>query len=153
MDEQIETVRTKRGTESRDSEMRPKRWMPPTLLPDPEPEPGWVFRWVRLSILNNADPQNVSLKLREGWEPVKAASQPKLKYLTNPASRFPDGIEIGGLLLCKAPAEFMGQRDEHYQAVADSQMSSVDNSFMRQSDARMPLYNERKSSVSFGKGI
>ena len=82
-----------------------------------------------------------------------AASQPKLKYLTNPASRFPDGVEIGGLLLCKAPAEFMGQRDEHFQAVADSQMSSVDNSFMRQSDARMPLYNERKSSVSFGKGI
>jgi len=73
--------------------------------------------------------------------------------LSNPNSRFPDGIEIGGLLLCKAPAEFMAQRDEHYQAVTDSQMASVDNSFMRQSDSRMPLYKERKSTVSFGKGI
>jgi len=153
MEDQVETVRTKRGTESRESEMRPKRWMPPTLLPDAEPQDGWVFRWVGLSTLGSADPQNISLKLREGWEPVKAAEQPKLKYLSNPSSRFPDGIEIGGLLLCKAPAEFMGQRDEHYQKVADSQMSSVDNSFMRQSDARMPLYNERKSSVTFGKGI
>jgi hypothetical protein len=153
MEDQVETVRTKRGTESRESEMRPKRWMPPTLLPDADPQDGWVFRWVRLSTLGSADPQNISLKLREGWEPVKAAEQPKLKYLSNPSSRFPDGIEIGGLLLCKAPAEFMGQRDEHYQKVADSQMSSVDNSFMRQSDARMPLYNERKSSVTFGKGI
>jgi len=153
MEEQTETIRTKRGTESREAEMRPKRWMPPTLLPDPEPEDGWSFRWIRLSTLGNADPQNISLKLREGWEPVKAASQPKLKYLSNPNSRFPDGIEIGGLLLCKAPAEFMAQRDEHYQAVTDSQMASVDNSFMRQSDSRMPLYKERKSTVSFGKGI
>lgn len=153
MEEQTETVRTKRGTESREAEMRPKRWMPPTLLPDPEPEDGWSFRWIRLSTLGNADPQNISLKLREGWEPVKAASQPKLKYLSNPNSRFPDGIEIGGLLLCKAPAEFMAQRDEHYQEITNSQMSSVDNSFMRQSDARMPLYKERKSTVSFGRGI
>lgn len=153
MEEQTETIRTKRGTESREAEMRPKRWMPPTLLPDPEPEDGWSFRWIRLSTLGNADPQNISLKLREGWEPVKAASQPKLKYLSNPNSRFPDGIEIGGLLLCKAPAEFMAQRDEHYQEITNSQMSSVDNSFMRQSDARMPLYKERKSTVSFGRGI
>lgn len=153
MEEQTETIRTKRGTESREAEMRPKRWMPPTLLPDPEPEDGWAFRWIRLSTLGNADPQNISLKLREGWEPVKAASQPKLKYLSNPNSRFPDGIEIGGLLLCKAPAEFMAQRDEHYQEITNSQMSSVDNSFMRQNDARMPLYKERKSTVSFGRGI
>ena len=149
----MEQNRTKRGTESREAEMRPKRWMPPTLLPDPEPEEGWAFRWVRVSTLNNADPQNISLKLREGWEPVKTAEQPKLKYLSNPNARFPDSIEIGGLLLCKAPAEFMRDRDSHYQQLADSQMSSVDNSFMRQSDARMPLFKERNSKVTFGKGI
>jgi hypothetical protein len=151
--EVMEQNRTKRGTENREAEMRPKRWMPPTLLPDPEPESGWAYRWVRVSTLNNSDPQNISLKLREGWEPVKTAEQPKLKYLSNPNSRFPDSIEIGGLLLCKAPAEFMKDRDSHYQNIADNQMSSVDNSFMRQSDARMPLFKERSTKVTFGKGI
>jgi len=151
--EVMEQNRTKRGVENREAEMRPKRWMPPTLLPDPEPQDGWAHRWVRVSTLNNSDPQNISLKLREGWEPVKTAEQPKLKYLSNPNSRFPDSVEIGGLLLCKAPAEFMKDRDSHYQNIADNQMSSVDNSFMRQSDARMPLFKERSTKVTFGKGI
>ena len=91
MDEQ---KREKRALESREADMRPKRWMPPTLLPDPEPEDGYAFRWIRLSTLNNPDPTNISSKLREGWEPVKAASQPKLRLVSNPNGRFPDGIEV-----------------------------------------------------------
>jgi hypothetical protein len=69
-------------------------------------------------------------------------------------SRFPDGIEVGGLLLCKTPIEFTEQRDAYYRNIAGSQMESVDNNFMRENDPRMPLFQERKSEVkSFGKGI
>jgi hypothetical protein len=31
-------------------------------------------------------------------------------------------------------------------------MDAVDNNLMRQNDPRMPLFNEKKSTVSFGKG-
>ena len=102
--------------------------------------------------MNNADPRNLSAKLREGWEPVSVEEQPKFRLLADPNSRFKDNIEVGGLLLCKTPTEFVQQRNDHFAKVTQSQTDAVDNSFMRQSDARMPLFQERKSSSSFGKG-
>ena len=147
-----ETVRVPRSVEKREVNERPKSWAPPTLLPDPKPEAGYVFRWIRLSTLNNADPTNISSKLREGWEPVRADSQPEMRLYGNQGGRFPDGIEIGGLLLCKAPSEFMDQREAYYQKQAEAQMNSVDNNYMRDSDPRMPLFNDRKTKVTFGKG-
>jgi len=147
-----EITKQPRETETRKTMERARSWAPPALLPDPEPEDGYAFRWIRLSTLNVADPMNISAKLREGWEPVKAATQPTMHMYSTPNTRFPDGIEVGGLLLCKIPAEFMQQREAHYQGLANSQMASVDNNYMRDSDARMPLFNERKSKVVFGKG-
>jgi hypothetical protein len=43
-------------------------------------------------------------------------------------------------------------RNAHYQQVTDSQMRSVDNTLMKANDPRMPLFNERKTKVTFGKG-
>ena len=131
---------------------RPKQWMQPELLPEPDKESGYSYRWIRVSTMNNADPRNLSAKLREGWEPVAIEEQPKFRLLADPQSRFKDNIEVGGLLLCKTPTDFVDQRNAHFAKVTQSQTDAVDNSFMRQSDARMPLFQERKSSSSFGKG-
>jgi hypothetical protein len=90
--------------------------------------------------------------MREGWEPVSVEEQPKFQLLVDPNSRFKDSIEIGGLLLCKTPSEFVQQRNDHYAQQTEAQTQAIDNSLMKQSDARMPLFNERKSTVSFGKG-
>jgi len=148
-----EQERRSRDLEAREQASRPKmQWTPPQLLPDPEPEPGYAFRWIRLSTLNSPDPTNISSKLREGWEPVKASTQPKLYAMSSPNSRFPDGVEIGGLLLCKTPVELTEQRNAYYQKQADAQMNSVDNNFMRESNPKMPLFNERRSEVKFGRG-
>ena len=144
--------RLARELENRESAQRKMTWAPPQTLPEPEPQEGWVFRWIRTSIMGQADPSNTSAKFREGWEPVKASEQPRLMMQADPNGRFKDNIEIGGLLLCKAPAELMKQRDEYYAKQAQSQMQSVDNNFMRLNDERMPLFNERKTTVSFGKG-
>ena len=144
--------RTPRNLETRVESARPQQWTPPELLPEPDKQPGFAYRWIRVSTLNNADPRNISAKLREGWEPVKIEEQPKFQLLIDPNSRFKDNIEVGGLLLCKTPLELVDQRNAYYQKQAEGQMQSVDNSFMRQSDARMPLFNERKSTTSFGKG-
>jgi hypothetical protein len=148
----MSTNKLERELETRAMQERPKQWTPPELLPEPDKQPGFAYRWIRTSTLGKADPRNISSKIREGWEPVKIEEQPKFQLLVDPDSRFKDNIEIGGLLLCKTPEEFVEQRNSHYQRQSEEQITSVDNSFMRQSDPRMPLFNERKSSTSFGKG-
>ena len=141
-----------RELETRAVQERPKQWTPPELLPEPDKQPGYAYRWIRVSTLQNADPRNISAKLREGWEPVKLEEQQKFQLLIDPNSRFKDNVEVGGLLLCKTPQELVDQRNGYYQHQAEGQMESVDNSLMRQNDPRMPLFNERKSTTSFGKG-
>ena len=145
--------RLARELETRAKAERPKQWMPPETLPSPNEEPGYDFRWVRVSTMGQDDARNVSSKLREGWEPVKASEHPEIQLMgTGSNSRYPDSIEIGGLLLCKTPKEFTEQRDAYYQKQADGQMQSVDNTFMRDNDPRMPLFKERRSEVKFGRG-
>ena len=147
-----EQNRIKRELESRALSERPKQWMPPELLPEPDKQAGYEYRWVRVSMLGKDDGRNISTKFREGWEPVKLEEQPQFQLLTDPNSRFQDGIEIGGLLLCKTPEEFGGQRQAYYAIQNQAQAEAVDNNLMRQSDARMPIFKERKSSTSFGTG-
>ena len=145
--------RLQREITNRTTQERPKQWQQAELLPEPDKEPGFAYRWIRISTLNMSDPRNLSAKMREGWEPVTIEEQPKFKLLADPNSRFKDSIEIGGLLLCKTPSEFVDQRSKHFADLTQSQADAVDNNLMRQSDARMPLFAERKSSTSFGKGI
>ena len=144
--------RLARETENRESAQRKTTWTPPQILPAPKEQPGWVFRWIRTSLMGVADPTNTSAKLREGWEPCKAEDHPELMLQADPNSRFKGNIEIGGLLLCKAPEEMMKQRDNYYLKQAASQMEAVDNNFMRSNDQRMPLFNEKRSTTSFGRG-
>jgi len=145
-------TRVPREVSDRQQSERPKQWQPPELLPEPDKQAGFAYRWIRVSMLNQADPRNISSKIREGWEPVRIEEQPKFKLLVDPDGRFKDNIEIGGLLLCKTPVEFVEQRDAHYTQLTQSQTDAVDNNLMRQSDPRMPLFKENKSSTSFGKG-
>jgi hypothetical protein len=144
--------RIDREVETREVSSRPMQWQQPELLPEPDKQAGFAYRWIRVATLNSADPRNLSAKLREGWEPVRVEEQPKFQLLVDPQSRFKDNIEIGGLLLCKTPVEFVQQRNDYYQKQSASQTEAVDNNLMRQSDPRMPIFNERKSTTSFGKG-
>ena len=144
--------RITRELESREVTERPKQWMPAELLPEPDRQAGYSYRWIRVSTLNAADPRNLSAKLREGWEPVRLEEQPKFQLLADPNSRFKDNIEIGGLLLCKTPTELVEQRNAYFAGQAQNQTEAVDSNLMRQSDPRMPLFNERKSTTTFGSG-
>ena len=127
-------------------------WTPPQLLPTPDVRPGWSHRWVRTSTLGVSDPMNISSKRREGFEPVKAEDYPELMSHATVDGQFKGSIEIGGLVLCRAPAEFMEQRAAHYSKLNESQMESVDNNFLSQNDPRMPLFKDRATKVTFGKG-
>lgn len=144
--------RLTRELDDRNMDERPKHWMPPELLPEPDKQAGYAYRWIRVSMLNSADPRNVSSKLREGWEPVAIEEQPKFKMLASQDGPYKGNIEIGGLLLCKIPEEFVAQRMAYEAGQTQAQAEAVDNNLMRQSDARMPIFMERKSTVTFGSG-
>ena len=144
--------RLTRELDTRELAERPKQWRPAELLPEPDKQPGFKYRWIRVSINGQPDPRNLSKAMREGYEPVRLEEQPKFKLLADPTSRYKDNIEIGGLLLCKTPEEFVDQRNAHFQGLTEAQTRAVDNNLMRENDPRMPLFNERKTNVSFGKG-
>lgn len=142
-----------RDNETRETEDRVTEYRPPSNLPDPIPQDGYEFRWVRTSMLGEADNRNVSMRYREGWEPCAAEDHPELMLISDVNSTFEGNIVIGGLMLCKCATEQMEARAKYYDTQAHSQAESVDQNFMRENDPRMPLLEtERSSTVSFGEG-
>lgn len=153
--EQQGTDRTKRDHETREAEAKPLQWVQPNVLPTPDNEPGYRFRWIRSAIMGQPDMKNVSLRFREGWVPVKAEDHPELHLIPDAESKWGSQglMEVGGLLLCKIPEEIVRQRNAHFAQMADAQMTAIDNSWMKEEDSRMPLLRpERSTKVSFGGG-
>lgn len=144
--------RTNRELETRAKTERKKSWVRPEVLPTPNGEDGFAYRWVRVAIQGQDDPTNVSSKLREGWEPVRASDHPEIFLASTENERFKDNVVMGGLMLCRAPQSLVDERNEYYKEQTSAQMQSVDNNLMRENDPRMPLFHDRKSQVSFGKG-
>ena len=144
--------RINREATTREKVVRKRAWTRPEVLPSPNPEPGDAFRWVRVATQGQVDPTNVSSKLREGWEPVKASDHPEITVVSIENEKFKDNVVIGGLMLCKAPQELVNERTDHFKQQTDGQIQSVDNNLMRENDPRMPLFHDRKSKVTFGKG-
>ena len=145
-------IRLDRALDTRQEMQRPTAWRAPETLPSPDDRPGWAHRWIRISVLGNSDPSNISSKLREGYEPCKAEEYPELMMHASADGRFKGNIEIGGLVLCRIPAEFMQQRDAHFAKINKAQMDSVDNTYMKDNDPRMQKFAERSSKVTFGTG-
>ena len=143
------TNRTPRDLVSREKSARAV-YVPPSNLPDPTPEPGYVYRWVATHVMGQHQQRNISMKRGEGWVPVKAVDHPELMLMGDASGN----VEIGGLMLCKAAKEKIEARNEYYANQAQNQMDSVDNHFMRNSDPRMAtLFAEKKSSTTRGVGF
>lgn len=149
--EEVKDERTPRTLDVRKQRLTDS-WAPSSNLPTPNPKDGWTFRWIRVSSLGNADNTNVSKKFREGWEPVKASDHPELFIETDIDSQFEDSLQVGGLLLCKAPEELMVKRREYFANMSAKQIESVDRNYMKENDPRMPLLApERKTRTEFGR--
>ena len=144
--------RTPRELQTREKTERKKTWQRSSALPTPEPKDGLHYRWIRTSLLGQTDNPNVSARFREGYEPVRAADHPEMQLLPDLDSRFPDNIEIGGLMLCAIDKDIVDDRERKLREDSQKQMDAVDNSYLRQSDPRMPVLRpERNTRTSFGK--
>lgn len=151
----MNNTRQTRTMETRELEQRPYVWRPANTLPDPDPQPGFEFRWVRTAFMNRPDPNNVNAKMREGWVPCTVEDQPRLAQMLALGAKnqtSTGNIEMGDLMLCKIPVEIARARDNYYQNATQAQTDSVNLNVMRENDARMPMFSERSSKVSFGRG-
>ena len=141
-----------RELDTRAAMQRPTSWQAPEALPSPNPRPGITHRWVRTSMLGVPDVQNISGKLREGYEPCKAEDYPEMMMHASTEGRFAGGIEAPGLVLCSIPSEFLRQREAHFANINKQTMESVDNNFMKDSHPNMSKFSEKSTKVTFGSG-
>lgn len=145
------STRTPRSLETRDTSQRKKSWQPPQLLPDPTPQDGFVFKWVRSVYDRNRDDKaNYTKRLREGWEPVQVQDHPEL-MLEIGVTQSSGIVETGGLVLCKMPEEFAQQRRRYYQDRTEQITESAEESYLRDSNELMKKSVEKRRRVVFGR--
>ena len=152
-EERTSQDRKPRSGETREAATRRQAsWRQPGVLPEPEEDDHYDYRWIRASMVGQEDPRNVSMKLREGWEIVDPKEQPDMDLgPAIPGQQSDSGtIAIGGLILCKMPKEFTAQRQEHYDRQNRAQLQAVDQNLMNeQQDKRMPILKPKRET-SFG---
>lgn len=148
--------RALRESETRDTSKHQEAWKPANLLPDPPYKEGIRYRWVRVSTNGSPDATNVSTRFREGWTPVPRAEVEAmgLGLMPDAKSRFPDGLEMGGLLLCQISVEKIDARKAYYENMTRQQLRAADTNWMRQSDPRMPVTPaSRSAQTTIGNGL
>ena len=142
--------RTPRSSNTRDTQKRVTSWNPASLLPEPNARQGIEHRYVRATSRGEVDNINLSRALREGWEPVQASDYPELRVMSDRGSEFPDGVVIGGLVLCARPIEIGEQLKERKNQEVVNQMAAVDQNYMRSQDTRMQKFSDKNTRVTFG---
>ena len=150
---EVTSDRNSRSAETRASQTRSTPWAPPSMLDAPEPPPGYKFRWIREATRGQDDKSNMSKRIREGYEPVRAEDYPEFEAPTIESGSQKGVIGVGGLILAKVPVETADERNAYFADQAKSAMDGVDNNFMRESDPRMPIKDsdiQRSSKVEFG---
>ena len=148
--------RTSRESDSRKENMKKTAWAPPSSLDAPPAPQGYAHRWIRTSVTGFEDTANVTKKLREGWEFVRAdevLSNPSLgMYPVIKSGQYDGCIGIGGLVLARIPEEILVARAEYFNKVTQDRMNAVDNDLMKEQHPDMPINIDRQSRVTFGGG-
>lgn len=145
-------TRPTRAEETRIKSERPKVWRPPSTLDAPPPPEGFVHRWIRFETNGFDDRKNMSARLREGYELVRADEYPERDDLPSIQDGKHAGvIAVGGLVLARIPKELVEQRSAYYRRMTTDQITAVDNDMMRENNPNMPIQKpERQSRVTFG---
>ena len=145
--------RTPRSAETRAKDTARKPWRPPSMLETPPAPEGFSYRWIRAEIVGQEDRKNVTSRLREGFDLVKAEELDGFELPTLDDGRHAGVVSVGGLLLAKIPNETRKERNAYFQARSQTQQDAVDNDLMKESDPASPILRpERKTSVTFGGG-
>jgi len=143
--------KTPRSADSRSSTSRVQTWKPPSSLDAPPAPEGYSHRWIRVETNGYDDRKNLSARLREGFELVRAEEYPDWDLPTINDGKHAGVIAVGGLILARIPIDLVKQRSAYYRKQSQQQMDAVDNDLMRDQHPSMPIIKpERQSRVTFG---
>ena len=146
-----EDTKTPRASQTRSKTERPKVWVPPSSLDAPPAPEGFRYRWIRAESMGFQDTKNISGRLREGYELVRAEEiENASDYPIVDEGRYKGVIGVGGLLLAKVPEEIAKQREDYMKRQHEARNEAVENDLMKEQDKRMPINIERQSRVTFG---
>ena len=150
----MEKIKTSRTSESREKSSRKKDWSPPSSLDAPAAPQGYAHRWIRTATQGFEDTGNVSKKLREGWEFVKAETVlseiGENDYPVISEGKHAGLIGIGGLVLARIPEEILKSRAEYFEKITQDRTDAIDRDLMKEQHPDMPINIERQSRVTFG---
>ena len=139
-----------RESENRSKRERPKVWAPPSQLDAPPAPNGFKHRWIRAESVGQMDQKNVSAKLREGWEFVRADEYPEMEWPSIDSGRYEGVIAVGGLMLARIPNEIVAQRNEYFAKQTQDKDEAIANDPLKDQHPSMPISKERSSRVTFG---
>ena len=143
--------KTSRANQTRSKSERPKVWVPPSSLDAPPAPDGFRYRWIRAESIGFQDTKNISSRLREGYELVRAEEVENASdYPVLDEGRYKGVIGVGGLLLAKVPIEIAKQRQEYMTRRHSDRSEAVNNDLMKEQDKRMPINVDRQTRVTFG---
>ena len=148
--------RTSRESEVRNKDLRKKPWTPPSSLDAPHAPAGFCHRWIRVETMGFQDTANVSKKLREGWEFVRAEEIKNTlgdhDYPVIRDGQYAGLIGVGGLVLARIPEEIIKSRAEYFQKITQDRIHAIDNDLMKEQRPGMAINIDRQSRVTFGGG-
>ena len=135
---------------------RNKTWAPPSSLDAPPAPEGFCHRWIRVESMGFQDTANVSKKMREGWEFVRAEEITN-KFGKNQYPVIHDGkyaglIGVAGLVLARIPEEIVKSRAEYFKRITQDRINAIDADLMKEQRPEMPININRQSRVTFGGG-
>jgi len=145
-----EQDKTSRASSTRSKTERPKVWTPPSSLDAPPAPDGFRHRWIRAESLGFSDTKNVSARLREGFELVRADEYPAAQYPVITDGKYAGVIGVGGLLLARISEEIAKQRTAYIDSLSKGQDEAVEHDLMKEQHKSMPINVERQSRVTFG---
>ena len=144
-------TRISRAQDTREKNARRGPWKPPSALEAPEPPEGYVHRWIRAEVMGFDDRKNISARMREGWDLVRAEDYPEFDAPTIEDGKHAGVIGVGGLLLARVPIDIVEERNAYFRGMTRDQMTAVDNDLAREQHPAMPISKpDRQTSVTFG---
>ena len=142
---------TSRASQTRSKSERQKLWVPPSSLDAPPAPDGFRYRWIRAESVGFQDTKNITGRLREGYELVRAEEiENASDYPVVEDGKYKGVVGVGGLLLAKVPEEIAKQREDYMTNRHTDQSKAVDNDLMKEQDQRMPINVDRQSRVTCG---
>tara|TARA_R110000824_G_scaffold12954_1_gene56495 strand:+ start:8149 stop:8529 length:381 start_codon:yes stop_codon:yes gene_type:complete len=122
------------------------------MLDAPPAPDGFGHRWIRSETRGFNDTQNISAKLREGYELVRKDEYPDYQSPGVETGKYTGVFGAGGLLLARIDNETVKERTDYFAGRSKDQMDAVDHDMMRENaHSSMTISKpDRQTRVTFG---